>query len=161
MEKVADSRLEVAASPLEGAAARPKGRLRRRSFALVAILALGAAFAAGAVYLRGGVSRLAAEWPMSDVPAPAGLEPGFAGRTRAADGSAEALLCTGSTDDSPEVAMSRLRAALESGGWEAVPPDPGMRDAALYARGRAVAFVHASRGTDGSTRWLLLRREVR
>ena len=143
------------------AASRPKGRLRRRSFALVAVLALGAMLAAGAVYLRGGVSRLAAEWPMSDVPAPAGLEPGFAGRTRTADGSAEALLCTGSTDDSPEVAMSRLRAALESGGWEAVPPDPGMRDAALYARGRAVAFAHASRGTDGSTRWLLLRREVR
>lgn len=161
MEKVANSRLEVAASRLEGAASRPKWRPRRRGVALLAVLALGAAFAAGAVYLRGGVSRLAAEWPMSDVPAPAGLEPGFAGRTRAADGSAEALLCTGSTDDAPEVAMSRLRAALESGGWEAVPPDPGMRDAALYARGRAVAFAHASRGTDGSTRWLLLRREVR
>ena len=161
MEEVAASRLEVAATPLEVAAARPKWRLCRRSIALLAVLALDAALAAGAVYLRGGASRLAPSWPMRDVPAPAGLEPGFAGRTRAPDGSAESLLCTGSTDDAPEVAMARLRAALASGGWEPVSPAAATLDASLWARGGAVAFAHASRGTDGATRWLLLRREAR
>lgn len=134
---------------------------RFRRLLPVLALAAGALLAAGAVYLRGGVSRLGAEWPMRDVPAPAGLEPGFAARRTAPDGSAESLICTGSTDDPPEAAMARLRTALEAGGWAAVPPEPGLPDAALYARGRAVAFAHASRGTDGSTRWLLLRREVR
>ena len=136
-------------------------RPRRFPASAALALALGAALAAGAVFLRGGASRLPPEWPMRDVPAPAGLEPGFAARRASPDGAAESLLCTGSSDEPPATAMARLRAALEAGSWEAVPPDPGMPDAALYARDRAVAFVHASRGTDGSTRWLLLRREVR
>ncbi len=161
MDEVAASRLEVAASPLEGAATRPKWRPSRRSFALAAVLALGAMLAAGAVYLRGGVARLAPEWPMRDIPAPAGLEPGFAARRTAPDGAAESLLCTGSTDETPEAAMSRLRAALEAGGWEPASPAAATLDASLWTRGAAVALAHASRGTDGATRWLLLRREAR
>ena len=101
----------------------------------------------------------AARWPFRDVPAPGDLAPSFSGRTRAPDG-AEALLAAGSAPGEPAAAFAALCAALDVGGWTPLPPAATSLGTALYARRGAVACAHASRGADGTARWLLLRREA-
>lgn len=101
-------------------------------------------------------SKGAPVWPFPDLADPGVGPMGFS----AVDAQGRTACCIGDSSLAPLDAAQALFGSLDAQGWICATPGARSVTTALFAKGRAMVVASASERADGSTAWLLLRREA-